>query len=504
MGKLVMDALTYGSFHQEVIHKLPFLKNHVTSKSFYDKALYYANNINLSPEGRILDVLAVTQAEIISEYGKALPGTSPTMYYSNIMWEYVYILLYYAHYGEQLWIDTILPKMWKMQKNAVIRDEMKKGEQYVDQYINARKELKEKIRSNNIQSESVPDTIQIMQDINKGRTVHTDIDWELQIKTVLKLINLMPTRFSNVIWLWGLLGEIDDINTRIDILHKMQEVANKCFEDVFQARDFREDCNCLIYVYQGSLQYNTKNIGLRHCWTDDKKHLNDLAHILCKEMVDPKFMVAIAEEMYQASQGDRKQAMLNLVLRASRNIGHVSMDNIIDFAKNLYIAEGFRHLILSGEEDYRDIPTLSDFEPKLLKACFEEYIHLRNAQIKEIIEQDLTHCGDAEELECLEYLLEDESQHVNRENMLEDFRGSAAYNAMWYPGRQKVLDMINVFVEYLNNKIKKIKKEEARLGIRDNIQNFNIQGDYIAGDKHVGTHIDNVESGGIGTQTTKE
>jgi len=33
---------------------------------------------------------------------------------------------------------------------------------------------------------------------------------------------------------------------------------------------------------------------------------------------------------------------------------------------------------------------------------------------------------------------------------------------------------------------------------------YNVQGDYIAGDKHVGTHIDNVESGGIGTQTTKD
>ncbi len=35
-------------------------------------------------------------------------------------------------------------------------------------------------------------------------------------------------------------------------------------------------------------------------------------------------------------------------------------------------------------------------------------------------------------------------------------------------------------------------------------QSIIVQGDYIAGDKHVGTHIDNVESGGIGTQTTKE
>ena len=251
--------------------------------------------------------------------------------------------------------------------------------------------------------------------------------------------------------------------------------------------------------------YNNRNdIGIRHSWQGEQKSLNDLAYILSDKVVEPKFMVAIAEEMYQASQGDSKQAMVTLVLHANRNIGHISMDNIIDFAKTLYIAEGFRHLILSGEEDYRDIPALADFEPKLLKACFEEYIRLRTIDIKDIIEQDLTHCGDAEELECLEYLYEKESQLVNRENMLEDFRGSAAYNAMWYPGKQKVLDMINVFVEYLRNKIKKLKKEEAKLGIRDNIQNFNVQGDYIAGDKHVGAHIDNVSPGAIGAQTTKD
>ena len=64
--------------------------------------------------------------------------------------------------------------------------------------------------------------------------------------------------------------------------------------------------------------------------------------------------------------------------------------------------------------------------------------------------------------------------------------------------------MINVFVEYLKNKIKKLKKEEAKLGIRDHIENFNVQGDYIAGDKHVGAHIDNVSPGAIGAQTTKD
>lgn len=426
---------------------------------------------------------------------------------TDVIWGRMCVIAYYFYHANPIWKDMGgHDKMVSMIKNTSILKAVNESIILIDNYYSDVETIKQKKAqqtspvSQPISNNNAPDIVQIMQDINKGKIRYIDVDWELQIKTMLKLCSLMPTKFPYVIWLWGLLGEIDEINTRIDILHKMQEVATKCFDDLFQASDFIKDCDCIIYVYQGSLQYNTKNLGLRHRWTDDKKHLNDLAHILCKEMVDPKFMVAIAEEMYQASQGDRKQAMLTLVLHASRNIGHISMDNIIDFAKNLYIAEGFRHLILSGQEDYRDIPPLAEFEPKLLKACFEEYIRLQNLEIKDIIEQDLTHCGDAEELECLEYLLKEESQHVNRENMLEDFRGSAAYNAMWYPGRQKVLDMINVFVKYLNNKIKKIKKEEARLGIRD----INVHGDYIAGDKHVGTHIDNVESGGIGTQTTKE
>ena len=32
---------------------------------------------------------------------------------------------------------------------------------------------------------------------------------------------------------------------------------------------------------------------------------------------------------------------------------------------------------------------------------------------------------------------------------------------------------------------------------------YNVQGDYIAGDKHVGAHIDNVSPGAIGAQTNQ-
>ena len=509
----LLDPSKYQRIYSIALEKSPWLN---TSDTDIDNegsvSFFVLSNVIYDDDddiiGRIIEAYSkLREANQGRSVHVSVRGQRYAVSLTELLWGRMCVIAYYFYHADPLWKDMGgHDKMVSMIKNTSILKAVNESIILIDNYYSDVETIKQKKAQQTspvpqpISNNKAPDIVQIMQDINNGNIRYIDVDWELQIKTMLKLCSLMPTKFPYVIWLWGLLGEIDEINTRIDILHKMQEVATKCFDDLFQASDFIKDCDCIIYVYQGSLQYNTKNIGLRHRWTDDKKHLNDLAHILCKEMVDPKFMVAIAEEMYQASQGDRKQAMLTLVLHASRNIGHISMDNIIDFAKNLYIAEGFRHLILSGEEDYRDIPPLAEFDPKLLKACFEEYIRLRNLEIKDIIEQDLTHCGDAEELECLEYLLKEESQHVNRENMLEDFRGSAAYNAMWYPGRQKVLDMINVFVEYLNNKIKKIKKEEARLGIRD----INVQGDYIAGDKHVGTHIDNVESGGIGTQTTKE
>ena len=514
--KFEIDDIKRKAITSQVFNKTTLIKHvDINIDGDYKTSLALLNNMCEGPIESLRDRVIATQAQINSKYKMGNVGINPTFAVCHFLWGRIYVWAYYFKHNDSLWQQHILPLMMELQKSAKIKEDMHKAEQLLEtyfeeqsQYEKAIKESKLSISStahaDNTQTDCMPDIIQTMQDINAGKIAYTDIDWEHQIKTVLKLINLMPTQFPYVIWLWGFLSEIEDPTIRMDILGKMQDAAPKCFDNLNDQQQFVSDCACIYQVCLKARAYNLRNdIGIIHKWTDDRKSLNDIAHILSDKVIDPAWMVAIAEEMYQASQGNKKQAMLTLVLRANRNIDQLTIDNIVDFAKNLYIAEGFRHLILSGEEDYMDIPTLADFDPKLLKACFEEYIRMRNRDIKDIIEQDLTHCGDAEELECLECLFEEESQHVNRENMLEDFRGSAAYNAMWYPGKQKVLDMINVFIEYLKNKIKKIKKEEAKLGIRDNIQNFNIQGDYIAGDKHVGAHIDNVAPNAIGAQINK-
>ena len=309
----------------------------------------------------------------------------------------------------------------------------------------------------------LPDILQTMQDIQNGKIDYRNVNWELQIKTVLKLCNLMPTKFPYIIWLWGFLGEIQDPTLRMGIIGKMEDVASNCFDSSIELKQFTDDCACIRYICLCLRTYNLRNdIKQKHHWTDERKSINDLANLLVDEVIDARLMVAIAEEMYRSIQDNEKHYMLTLVLRANRNIGKLTINNIVDFVKNLYIAEGFRQLILEGKEDSLDVPTLADFNWRLRNACFDVYIDLRMEQIKVELERDNTRVDEASEMECYKILFEEESAVVNRENGLEQFRGSAAYHAMWYPGRQLVLDMLNVFIPYLQKRIdKEIASKES-------------------------------------------
>lgn len=419
----------------------------------------------------------------------------------HFIWGRMMLELYYFYHDTQEEALKIIDKMLFYEGVNLIKEAVREGIKLIDDYYE--KEWNETIpdtnRINKPQtkvSQSItqqqttlkqnPDVLQLMQDINSGKIRYCDVDWESEIKALLVLRKIMPTKFPYVLMLWGFLGEISDPTTRMSIIGKLQDAAPKCFESRTESQKFIDDCACIYHICLLLREYNNRNdIGIRHWWTDDRKCLNDLAHVFSDKTVDAKEMVAFAEEMYKTSQSGVNQHMITLVLHANRNIGKLTINNIVDFAKNLYIAEGFRKLILSGQDDYMDIPALEDFNPKLLKACFEEYIRLRSLQIKEIIERDLTHYGDAEDLECWEYLLQDENQYVNRENMLEDFHSSSAYHALWYQGKPKVLEMINVFTKYLQNKIKTKKKEAAKQGGLhiEHVENFamgdNVQNKYM-------------------------
>lgn len=406
----------------------------------------------------------------------------------HFVWARMILEFYYFYHNTKEETLKIAEKMIALEGFAYIQEAVRAGIKLIDEYYETEwnetipdtprtkkpqgvlahmREETKAIFADEIQAQQQtrliqnPDILQLMQDINSGEIRHQDVDWEFQLKHLLFLCRLMPQKFPDVILIWGILGQLDDPAIKMDIIGRLQEAATRCFDDPFRANDFKEDCSCIYRICVAARAYNLRNdIGIRHIWTDDRKDLNDLAHVLSDGIVEPQWMVGMIEEMRRAESENRRHPLLEIVIKANRHAGQLSVDNIVDFAKRLYIAEGFRQMILSGQEDYREIPTLEKFDWRLRNKCFDIYIDLRKEQIKELLNRDNTRVDGADDFEALQYLYDQEKAVVEQEKELDCTNGSPAYNAMWYPGRKIVEDMITVFIQYLPRKIAKLQKAE--------------------------------------------
>ena len=303
--------------------------------------------------------------------------------------------------------------------------------------------------------DDMPGLYNVAIKINNGEITNLgEVNWAKEIVQMADLCKLMPYHYPFILWLWGILGLIEDPTKRMDVLGKMQDVAPNCFKTQDEVQEFVRDCDSLVKINTRIREYYLRNDTVKYTlWKGERSCMNGLVGIFSRNFVRPEEMVAIAEEFFCSARDRKKEKLLILLLRADQHIGKLSIDNINDFARSLYVAEGFRQLILSGEEDFYEFPTLDSFDRKLRNACFEVYISMRLQQIRHEFDEDNTLVDDPEDLECLEHLYEEESMVANREITFEDFRGSAAYAAMWYPGRSMVLDIIKVFIEYLGKKI---------------------------------------------------
>lgn len=91
----------------------------------------------------------------------------------------------------------------------------------------------------------------------------------------------------------------------------------------------------------------------------------------------------------------------------------------------------------------------------------------------------------------------------SQKNIIEQLKKQIAQLQQDSTEKDKTIERLNIE----NEQFRTTSMQTQILHVYTQPQNnttYSVQGDYIAGDKHVGTHIDNVESGGIGTQTTKE
>jgi len=146
--KIEIDELERNAFAVEVIRPLRLLKCWTHDNiTIMTKAIEHVKLITQYPEDRLMDVIA-SHREFLRRNNRAeIPNTSPALYMSNLTWEAIYILCYYLFKDIKVWKEQVFPRMIELEPQQRVRDEMKQGEQLVNEFIARRKRLKEALAS---------------------------------------------------------------------------------------------------------------------------------------------------------------------------------------------------------------------------------------------------------------------------------------------------------------------------------------------------------------------
>lgn len=145
MENIQFDEYERASLKKEVFLKLPLLRRYVYSDENFEMLIKYLNNMHNQPMDRVLDVISFTNDALVKRFGQSIPSEKEPLYYSSLLWEWIYLLAYYLHqidYDTQ-WIENFLPHMKKFQIRPAALNEMEQGEKLLDQYIDLRVQVLE-------------------------------------------------------------------------------------------------------------------------------------------------------------------------------------------------------------------------------------------------------------------------------------------------------------------------------------------------------------------------
>lgn len=344
-----------------------------------------------------------------------------------------------------------------------------------------------------------PEEVNILRAVNRGETRLETVDWKTYLSEIVKMIGLMKDPISYIGCAWALLQEIDDYAQRADILSKWQDAAPECFPTKEAAEAFHLDVECLKdidYRLRGLVLLQGAELPNTYDHVDGGKGLNEMALLWSDKYVSGSALVELASEIHKTVSAGNKDPLIEYFLYANRNSNQLPFDNIYDFSRNLFLAESFRQYLVTGKMYTSEPMTFGDFKRRLRNACFEEYIRLRIEQIREELDNDNWQLLDPTDEECYEELHKREKSVFDRETMFESFRGSQAYHDRYYRGRPEVLNMMQYFMKYLEWKMENLNEDTMPKNQSTQI----INGDYVVGNKYIGTVIEKVEAGGIGIQ----
>lgn len=338
------------------------------------------------------------------------------------------------------------------------------------------------------------DILQLMQEYSQGKIDLQQVDWDTQFDNLLHMCDLIKTPSQSYGWLYGLFTVIEDLNLRGDFIQKLFDVCSERVRIPHYVQ-FSEDLMCILDIVD-ELSYYIKEHPEFTCvpyyvwrgiggytYTDPQYRAMDELTMYYDALISPEKLVALAEQMYRSHKNGIREPMLHELVHSVRYMCNLSFDSICIFSKYLFMAEGYRMMLVSGVENFNEIPRIDTFSRKLRNACFDLYIEKRIKDIKHEMDKDNTLLDDPSDLDYYQQLFVEESSIANREFGMEQFKGSQAYQDMWYAARPEVLKMMEYFLQYLKLKIEKMKTTPS----------IKVEGDYVAGSKNVTNMHGNVD-----------
>lgn len=134
--QIEMDELEIQSLSGEVFMHLTYARYYKPDAAVLKEILAIYNSIINYPKNRLLDSIAMVRQQIAAKYGKVMQViNNTTLYYSNLVWEYIYTLAYYLNHNDSLWKKHLLPRMKEYAHHPYVKKDMEIAEALVDKYI---------------------------------------------------------------------------------------------------------------------------------------------------------------------------------------------------------------------------------------------------------------------------------------------------------------------------------------------------------------------------------
>lgn len=240
--------------------------------------------------------------------------------------------------------------------------------------------------------------LELFAEIGKGKNL-TQVDWKVALGEVVKYQHLFGKSYPYYMLLNTFLHVIPFPLYRVDVLGYLKNEAERQLSTE-EAREFINDADSLSHIYTrlNGLLAN----GVPKIW-DDAPDMDELTVFI--KHVTPEELVAIAQSIYDSREiVGQRIGMVQHILRLEKYYGKLFTINSYDFCKCLYMAHGYRMLMMSGKEDFRELPTIDNLDCELRNKCFDVFIDLHVKQIKEKMKHDNRRLYPATDIDAYEEL----------------------------------------------------------------------------------------------------